>query len=65
MTTAFVDGAEIMARACGLPGYRFAIIDHPVASATDEELRQRAVDLVAQACQLLLDGATPPPSAEG
>ena len=53
MTTAFVDAAEIMARACGLPGYRFAVIDHPLASATDDELRQRAATLLAQATELL------------
>ena len=55
MTSAFVDGAEIMARACGLPGYRFAIIDHPVASATDDELRQRAATLLVQATELLFE----------
>ena len=58
MTSAFVDAAEIMARACGLPGYRFAVIAHPVASATDEELRQRAVELIAQARQLLFEASS-------
>ena len=31
-----------MARVLGLPGYPFAVIDHPVSSASDEELEQRA-----------------------
>jgi len=59
MTSAFVDAAELMARACGLPGYRFAVIAHPVASATDEQLRQQAVALVDQTVGLLLEPATP------
>jgi hypothetical protein len=59
MTSAFADAADLMARACGLPGYRFAVIAHPVASATDEQLRQRAVELVDQAVALLLEPATP------
>ncbi|MPY95007.1 MAG: hypothetical protein GEV08_18700 [Acidimicrobiia bacterium] len=54
MTTGFVDAAEIMARACGLAGYRFAVIEHPVASATDEQLRERAVAAVTQGLDLLL-----------
>jgi hypothetical protein len=59
MTTGFVDAAEIMARACGLPGYRFAIIEHPVASATDDELRERATIAVEQGIELLLHARQP------
>ena len=54
MTSAFVDGAELMARACGLDGYRFAVIGHPISSATDAELAERAADALAQARALLL-----------
>jgi hypothetical protein len=53
MTDAFVDGAELMATALGLPGYRFAVIGHPISSATDEELRAKAVDAVNQALAIL------------
>ena len=42
MTTRFVSAAELMARVLGLPDYPFAVIDHPVSSASDEELEQRA-----------------------
>lgn len=31
-----------MARVLGLPDYPFAVIDHPVSSASDEELEQCA-----------------------
>lgn len=56
MTTAFVDGAELMARALGVSGYPFVVIDHPISSATDAELEARARATIEQAAALLLRG---------
>ncbi|MXX73810.1 MAG: hypothetical protein F4210_09785 [Holophagales bacterium] len=56
MTSAFVDGAELMAHACGAPDYRFAVIEHPISSATDIELLERAGEIVRQAEELVLAG---------
>ncbi len=56
MTSAFVDGAELMAHACGAADYRFAVIEHPISSATDGELRARAREIVRQAEELVLAG---------
>ena len=42
-----------MARACGWHGFAFAVIDHPVSSATDEQLAERAEATLAQAEVLL------------
>lgn len=42
MTEAFVDAAEAMAGALGDAAYGFAVIAHPVSSATDAGLRARA-----------------------
>jgi hypothetical protein len=53
MTSAFVNGAELMASALGVPGYPFVVIDHPIASATDAELEDRARATVEQARLLL------------
>ncbi len=53
MTDAFVDGAELMARALGAPGFAFAVIAHPVASARDDELRAKATAAAEQAARLL------------
>ena len=58
MTSAFVDGAELMAQACGAPDYRFAVIEHPISSATDSELLERAREIVRQAEELVLAGTT-------
>ncbi len=54
MTSAFVDGAELMGQACGAPGYGFAVIEHPISSATDAELLERAGEVVKQAEELAL-----------
>jgi len=56
MTSAFVDGAELMAHACGAPDYGFAVIEHPISSATDIELLERAGEIVRQAEELVLAG---------
>ncbi|MDE0945137.1 MAG: hypothetical protein OSB58_22295 [Alphaproteobacteria bacterium] len=42
MTTNFVSAAELMSRVLGMPDYDFAVIDHPVSSATDEGLKAQA-----------------------
>ena len=56
MTTRFVSAAELMARVLGFPDYRFAVIAHPVSSATDTELQAMAQAAVDQARRLLLRG---------
>ena len=56
MTTRFVSAAELMARVLGFPGYAFAVIGHPVSSASDTDLRDMAVTAADQARRLLLPG---------
>tara|TARA_Y100001934_G_scaffold283197_1_gene401128 strand:+ start:11063 stop:11284 length:222 start_codon:yes stop_codon:yes gene_type:complete len=54
MTTQFVSAAELMSRVLGLPEYEFAIIDHPVSSATDARLAEFARTAMTQGEGLLL-----------
>ena len=54
MTTRFASAAELMARVLGFPGYAFATIAHPVSSADDDGLRERAEAAVTQLRRLLL-----------
>jgi hypothetical protein len=54
MTTRFVTAAALMSRVLGMPGYDFAVIDHPVSSATDAALALRAEATIAQITELLL-----------
>jgi hypothetical protein len=68
MTTRFVSAAELMARVLGFPGYRFAVIAHPISSAGDDALRDMAAAAVVQMRDLLLDGSVagrPPVRDEG
>ena len=57
MTTRFVSAAELMARVLGFPGYQFAVIPHPISSASDETLREMATTAIAQLRPLLLQNA--------
>ena len=47
MTSNFVSAAELMAKVLGMPGYAFSVIDHPVSSASDQELEARALQTIA------------------
>ena len=58
ITTRFVSAAELMARVLGLPGYPFAVIEHPVSSASDAELEQRA-RLVLKCIEDMIPAASP------
>jgi hypothetical protein len=59
MTTRFVSAAALMSRVLGMPDYAFAVIDHPVSSATDAGLAAMAQATIEQARVLLLH-ANPP-----
>jgi len=49
MTEPFVSAAELMGQVLGADGYPFVVIDHPISSATTEQLAERA-RLAAEAC---------------
>ena len=57
MTTRFVGAAELMARVLGFPGYRFAVVPHPISSAGDDQLRAMAAQTMTQARQILFGPA--------
>jgi hypothetical protein len=54
MTTQFVSAADLMSRVLGLPDYGFAVIDHPISSASDEGLYARAQATVERSVSFLL-----------
>ena len=54
MTERFVSAAEMMARVLGMPGYKFAVIGHPISNASDEQLAGYARSTVERARYLLL-----------
>ena len=54
MTARFVSAAEMMCRVLGMPDYKFAVIGHPISTASDERLADFAHATIEQARQLLL-----------
>ena len=54
MTSRFVSAAELMSNVLGAPGYKFAVIDHPVSSASDTELANKVEKVVELIDELIL-----------
>ncbi len=42
MTSQFVSAADLMARTLGAEDYRYAVIQHPISSATEAALAEQA-----------------------
>jgi len=55
VTDVFVATGRAMAEAWGVPDYRFLVMPHPIANLTEEQLDQRAREMVPQVVELLLD----------
>jgi hypothetical protein len=53
MTEQFVSAAALMAQVLGAPGLPFVTIDHPISSASTEELARRAT-IAADECAAIL-----------
>lgn len=54
MTSRFVSAASLMCRVLGRPDYEFAVIPHPISSATDDDLRAAAAHTLAEMKRLLM-----------
>ncbi len=54
MTTNFVSAAQLMSRVLGVDGYKFVTIAHPVSSASQDELAERARRAVADSLEIVL-----------
>ena len=57
MTEPFSDAADLMARVLGAEDFPFVVIDHPISSASEEALRERAKAAVAQSVAILTKAA--------
>ena len=53
ITDRFLVSANLVGEMNGLPGYPYAVIDHPVANNKDEVLRKKAEEAVKQIIPLL------------
>ena len=54
MTENFVSAAELMSRVLGMPDFEFVVIDHPVSSATDDGLKQKADSVIEALNRIVL-----------
>ena len=55
-TEPFEVTAKNIARVMGLPDYPFLMVDHPIGSCTEPQIRARAEDAYNQALPILLEG---------
>ena len=55
MTSMFVSAAELMARVLGADGYAFVVTEHPMSSATQAVLADRAREAVAAGLDILVE----------
>jgi hypothetical protein len=56
ITDVFKLTGKAMARAWGVPEFRFLSMPHPIANLTDAELDQRAAAIAPEIVKLLLEG---------
>ncbi len=55
-TDRFVPNAQAIAEAHGAPGYPFLLVPHPLASASPQELKDEAKQVLPGVLQLLVRG---------
>jgi hypothetical protein len=65
MTERFVSAAALMSRVLGMEGYQFAVIPHPVSSASDADLSAMAGMTIGQIRRLLLQPGSDATAANG
>ncbi len=63
ITSPFAATADAMARLAGMPGYRYAVVPHPIGSLGPAEIRTRADQVAASVESLLLSPMADEPGA--
>jgi hypothetical protein len=56
ITDLFTVTGKAMAKAWGLPDFRFIAMPHPIANLNEKQLDQRAREIVPEVIALLLEG---------
>ena len=55
-TDLFVPNGQAIAEAHGAPGYPFALVPHPLANASHDELARKAKQVLPEVLRLLVRG---------
>ena len=53
LTTSFTRSGDAMARRYGFPGYRYAMVQHPLGGVSAEECRQKAEAIIEAVLTIL------------
>ena len=54
VTHVFINTANAMTRMMGVPDFEYVVAQHPLSSLTDEEVKERAAQLVPEVERILL-----------
>ena len=54
VTHVFINTANAMTRMMGVPDFEYVVAQHPLSSLTDEEVKDRAAQLVPEVERILL-----------
>lgn len=54
ITHVFINTGRAMAKQWGIPDYHYLVMQHPIANITDEEIDQKARDILPEVLDLLL-----------
>ena len=54
VTHVFINTANAMTKMMGVPDFDYVVAQHPLSSLTDEEIRQRAIELAPEVERILL-----------
>ena len=54
VTHVFVNTANAMTKMMGVPDFEYVVSQHPLSSLTDEEIKERAVQLAPEVERILL-----------
>lgn len=61
VTERFITTADLTAKMAGMPGYKYALIPHPLSRASAEVLKQRAEAIAERVIELLVERPRPIP----
>jgi hypothetical protein len=53
LTDTFLRPGDAMARVQGYPGYRYAVMPHPISSLNQAQVRERALGVLPQVLEIL------------
>ena len=63
LTTSFTRSGDAMARRYGFPGYRYAMVKHPLGGVSPDECKQKAGEVLDEVIEIIADESVGVPTA--